>query len=182
MNCRSDAKIEMDKRVNWVLLLRCAVVFVVMFSGVAQAAKPGDRIGDWLYVCDANINAAKGTCYISQNVEANKGKKRLILATGNIGYLFRDKKMGLVTLLPLDAWRVDIQSPVRIDVDEKKRFVGKIDTCFPDACRARFALDRFDLTAFMRGKVMGVSFKLITGKPVRIELSLKGITKAVQIL
>jgi len=178
MNFLNDVGAKLSKFVNKATLLGFFILFATVFSGTVQAAKPGDRVGDWFYNCDADSNAGKGICYISQTLQRKQGTRQLRLMTANIGRLFKDKKIWLVTLLPLDAWRVDVQSPVTIDVDKKKSVAGKIDTCFVEACRARFVLNRKAVSSIMRGTAAGVSFKLITGKPVRIELSLKGITNA----
>ncbi len=171
-----------NTRLRWARLIAVIAMLLAVPSGGLEAADPGERIGDWFYNCDADTNTAKGPCYITQTSEKKLPTETVRLVTANIGYLFNDKKIWLVTLFPLRSWHLDIQQPLTIDVDGNQQISGKIDTCFESGCRARFVLNRNILTAFIKGNAAGVSFKVITGKPIRLELSLKGIAKALRTL
>ena len=159
------------------------VWLLLAYSGNGlQAAEPGERIGDWVYICEPANEPKKSSCYISQKAGITENNQSIRLLMTSVGYLFSDEKLWLVTFLPLETWSAAVQQQFSLDVDKKPLLQGKIDTCFTTGCRTAFLLEGNSLMALKKGNVAGFSFVTLQGKKIRIGISLKGFTRALKTL
>ena len=147
-----------------------------------QAAEPGERIGDWVYICEPANKPKKSSCYISQKAGVTENNQPIRFLMTSVGYFFSDEKLWLVTFLPLETWSPAVRQQFSLDVDKKPLLQGMIDTCFRMVCRTGFLIEGNPLMTLKKGKEASFSFVTLQGEKQRIGISLKGFTKALKTL
>lgn len=161
------------------LLLFLSGVFFVAFAAQLYFSPDVNGKEDnpseiWLKRCE------KGTdqCEIFQSLSLKESGQRLIeFAVG-----FSPEEQGAaraVAVLPLG---ILLDRPVGLEIDSDKKFQFTVRQCLNSGCYGFINMNEALLSAMRKGDKMTIVFTSVQGKTLRVEMSLKGFTKALKSL
>ncbi|MCP4392991.1 MAG: invasion associated locus B family protein [Alphaproteobacteria bacterium] len=157
-----------------IIFIVCLFVLIFSYGNAIASPETGDKYGDWIYVCDEGAGDESSICYISQTLVVGKETKGRILSV-NIGYLNEDENPTLIMLFPLG---VAVQEKVFIQVDNSKSYQGSIEACLATGCRLKVSLNSELVRLFKKGNTLKVSFQPLGLERIIVNVSLKGISAA----
>ncbi|OOZ41288.1 invasion associated locus B family protein [Solemya elarraichensis gill symbiont] len=134
----------------------------------------GKKYGDWLKECEFFVEADKDVeiCQLVQPLVDEKSKKVLLKTV--IGYVPNQKEAVLAVFLPLGIF---LPPGVQMRVDgQGKVAIIPVNICLPAGCQAGSDLDAEFTGRLKNGNKLLMVFANHAGKPVTVELSLKGMT------
>ncbi len=135
----------------------------------------GKQYGDWLKECEVFVEAENKEVEICQLVQALVDEKsKQVMLKAAIGFVPNKKEAVLVVSLPLGIF---LPPGVEMRVDDKGKVARiPVNTCLPAGCQAGSALDDEFTGRLKAGNKLYLVFANPVGKPVKAELSLKGMT------
>lgn len=140
---------------------------------VAQTEKPkiGDRIGDWVYQCQA-VSADQNICGLLQNI-ADRGTKKQVLGVA-VRPLGNDGRLAMLVTAPLGIF---LGSGIGGKVDAGEQFKFNLQSCTQRGCQAAIELKEPLLSDLRKGTRLIVGFKArADSKTIAIPVSLTGFT------
>ncbi|OOZ00459.1 invasion associated locus B family protein [Solemya velum gill symbiont] len=135
----------------------------------------GKQYGDWLKECEIFVEAENKEVEICQLVQALVDEKsKQVMLKAAIGYVPNQKEAVMVVSLPLGIF---LPPGVQMRVDGQGKVATiPVNTCLPAGCQAGSALDAEFTGRLKKGNKLTMIFANPAGKPVKAELSLKGMT------
>lgn len=158
--------------------LALATVYVLAIATtasplIAQTTKPkvGDRIGDWVYQCQA-LAADKTVCGLLQNI-ADRGTQKQVLNVA-ISPLGNTGRLAMLVTAPLGIF---LGTGIGGKVDDGKQFSFNLQSCTQRGCQAAIEIKDDLLAELRKGNRLIVGFKARRdSKTIAIPVSLKGIS------
>ncbi|NKC16174.1 MAG: hypothetical protein GKR94_29405 [Gammaproteobacteria bacterium] len=142
------------------------------------------QYSDWTYQCLVPSKQAaevqQPECEIAQSVRAQQNGANIELF--NVALIHADDKAGkvkwaLVVWMPLGL-DIHLPSDFGLIVGKKKPFLTRFRHCNAQGCQVVIPADHSLLTNLKRANNGAGLFRLLNGKVIRVEFSLKGFTKA----
>lgn len=179
---------------KFVKFATCSLVFVYLAhaqvnpsdaaSGRQNFKIQSRQYDDWTYQCLLPTKQAEDEsepkCEISQSVQAEQNGTNVELF--NVALIRADDKAGkvkwaLVILTPLGL-NIHLPSDFGLIVGKKKPFLTRFRNCNAQGCQVVIPADNSLLRSLKRANNGAGLFRLLNGKVIRVEFSLKGFTKA----
>jgi invasion protein IalB len=156
-------------------LLAAVLSAVLAAAGAAAAAvKDGDTWGDWRAACPAPREGAKPSCYIFQNIAAEKtGARVLHIAVGRVAA--QGGKPAAILTLPLG---LSLPPGITLVIEGHKTQKLPYDVCVAEGCKTGLPLDDKTLAALRKAYKAHVLLTEPGGQQVRVGFSLNGFAAA----
>jgi invasion protein IalB len=148
---------------------------------IQDTTAPGTGGGDgkvfenWTLKCESakepQAPATANQCFIFQNLVLKEGGQRVMHIA--IGYLPDNTEPVALLTLPLGI-SLPPGAALTVDTGEPVRF--PIERCEPSGCRAGIKIDAKLLERLQKGNKAEVTFHDGSRRPIKVPLSLKGIT------
>jgi invasion protein IalB len=139
----------------------------------AQDATPkvGERIGDWVFQCQA-LSATNTVCGLIQNI-ADRGTQRQVLGVA-VRPIGDDGRLAMIVTAPLGIF---LGSGIGGKVDEGAQFAFNLQSCSQRGCQAALELKDDLLSALKKGNRLIVGYKARPdSQTIAIPVSLTGFT------
>jgi invasion protein IalB len=142
------------------------------------------RYSDWTYQCllptKHTENVAEPKCDISQSVQAKQNGTNIELF--NITLIRANDKSekvewALVILIPIGL-SIHLPSDFGLIVGKRKPFLTRFRNCNAQGCQVLIPADNSLLNNLKHANNGAGLFRMLNGKVIRVEFSLKGFTKA----
>jgi len=159
------------------LFVLAAAIFAVLPVSASAAVKGGEIFDDWKIQCETPQGVEMEVCHAFQII-TEKDKKQTILHLA-IGYPPAQKDPILIVTTPLG---VALQAGVHLAVDETPEQVFPFTVCMPNGCQAGIKLETALLDKLKSGSKLTVTFGNLKRQGLRVPVSLKGMTKALDAL
>tara|TARA_R110000787_G_scaffold20496_1_gene60799 strand:+ start:720 stop:1235 length:516 start_codon:yes stop_codon:yes gene_type:complete len=152
-----------------------AALALLLLGGpaTAQDVKPkiGDRIGDWVYQCQA-VSAEETVCGLIQNI-ADRGTKQQVLGVA-IRPIGPDNRLAMLVTAPLGIF---LGTGIGGKVDDEPQFAFNLQSCSQRGCQAAIELKDKLLADMKKGTRLVVGFKARPEeKTIAVPVSLTGFT------
>jgi invasion protein IalB len=172
-----------DKAMKRVALAVMAAALAGAFGAAGALAqdkpKVGDRIGDWVFQCQA-LTASETRCALIQNIVNNQSRQRVIGAVlRKLGP--KGDKLGLFIAAPLGIF---LGAGIAPKIDEGEQFPLVLQNCTAqNGCRAALEIDAKRLAEMKKGNRLLIGFKTrADANTVTVPVSLKGVTDGLKAL
>ena len=145
----------------------------LILTAPAAAQNPHGKIHDtWGVRCNTPTGAP-AACQIFQNIVVKDSRQPIL----NFAISFADDAKTAVGIfvMPLGIY---LPPGLTLQVDDGQIYEMAIEICGLKGCRVRFGFDENLMNLFKRGKAARITFSGGDQKPIRIPVSLKGFTAA----
>jgi len=159
-------------RIPAVLSLLAVLCF--FFSAQGKANPPPDD-DVWQVRCSAEENDPSRECEIFQRLITTEGGQRV--AEFAVGFPKEEPHARGVIILPLGILLTD---DIEMQIDDNEKFRFKARYCTNQGCFAFIALDDKILGMLKKGTRAKIECKAFNGKPININMSLKGFTASLK--
>lgn len=154
-------------------------------TGAAQtlAAQNDDAGESWVMRCNEPQDGKSGAAKPDQNKSCEIFQRLVVSDSGQriaefaIGFPSDQDMARGVAVLPLG---IMLDQPLTMQIDDGKPFTFKVRYCVQDGCYAFLNLTPEIIDMLKRGGKVVFSFTTLAGQPISIDMSLKGITKALK--
>ncbi len=168
----------------WLAAVLCIGLAAIPTPLAAQSAADQDstetetqQFEDWTLRCRLASETQPRTCRIHQQVVAQDSDTPVLqFLAGRFG---PEKILGAVIFVPIG---VRLPPGLGIQVDERPMRTYPFEICDPKRCHARAALEGDLLKDLKAGLTGHVKFQNAAGRVVVVQVSLKGISAALQAL
>jgi len=171
----------MNLFVRSLLPAAAALVLIAAVPAMAQeedgeaAAGPGSKtttetIGSWTVTCSQGGKANR--CVMLQRLATKE--KRQVVASASI----RITQEGGAELNVAMPTGVFIAPGMVLLVDGAEAAKAAFRTCGPRACQAALTIDQDLINKLAKGKTFNTNVQMMGGKPLSLQFSLEGFTKA----
>ena len=159
--------------------------FIGLFAAVlglpaaAQESKPkvGDRIGDWVFQCQA-VSANQNICGIIQTVIDNNTKRQVVAVAIRYAGTGEAKRLGMFVTVPLGIF---LGSGIGGKIDTSEQFKFNLQTCNQRGCQGAAEITPAMLADMKKGQRLIVGFKArADANTIAVPVSLNGFTDALK--
>ena len=159
-----------------VIRLCCWVAMLSLLGGNAiSQTKVGDRIGDWVFRCQA-VTATQSNCFIDQSLAEEKSKREIARLT--LRKVGADGDLALLVRVPLG---VHLATGLAGKVDNGEQFAFIWQSCTQQGCVGAVMVEEGLRWALAKGKDLMIGFKVRPdSKTLTIKASLDGIAMGLQ--
>lgn len=135
----------------------------------------GERIGDWIFQCQA-VAADQNVCGIIQTI-TNNNTRRQVLAI-EVRPVGKEKRIAMFVTSPLGIF---LGSGIGGKIDDGDQFKFNLQSCTQQGCQAAIALENDRLEALKKGQRLLVGFKApADANTITVPVSLKGFTASLK--
>ena len=148
---------------------------LLSFPAAAQDTKPkvGERIGDWVFQCQA-LSAAENICGLVQTIVDNQTKRQVVGIAVRYAGTDKDRRLGMFVTVPLGIF---LGSGIGGKIDDGEQFLFKLQSCNQRGCQGALEIKNDMLAALKKGNRLIVGFKgTATSQTIAVPVSLKGFT------
>jgi invasion protein IalB len=139
-------------------------------AGGVGAKTTTETIGSWTVTCSEGGKANR--CVMQQRLATKE--KRQVVASATI----RVTKEGGAELIIAMPTGVVIGPGMAVTVDEAEAGKAAFRTCGPRVCQAAVSIDQDLINKLAKGKTLGATVQTLRGKPLGLQFTLDGFTKA----
>jgi invasion protein IalB len=136
----------------------------------AGAKTTTETIGSWTVTCSEGGEVKR--CVMQQRLATKE--KRQVVASATI----RVTKEGGAELIIAMPTGVVIGPGIALAVDEGEAATAAFRTCGPRACQGAVSIDQALINKLAKGKTLGATVQTLRGKPLGLQFTLDGFTKA----
>ena len=163
-------------------LLPAAAAFAILAAPAMAQEEDGDAaasvggktttetIGSWTVTCSEGGKAKR--CVMQQRLATKE--KRQVVASATV----RVPQEGGAELVIAMPTGVVIAPGMVLAIDGKEAAKAAFRTCGPRACQASVAIDQNLINTLAKGKTLGATVQTLRGKPLGLQFTLEGFTKA----
>jgi invasion protein IalB len=148
---------------------------LALAAAVAVPAGPAaaqDEDNAWVKICNADPDAQKEVCLITQELRTDSGQ---FLASVAIRETPGEQRRSILVSVPVGML---IQAGVQLQVDGAEPTRAQYTICFPNACYAELAVDGAYINKLKAGGKLQLTTMNQQARPVRFDLTLIGFTAA----
>lgn len=141
----------------------------------ATTPKVGERIGDWVFQCQA-LSATENICGLVQTIVDKKTKRQIVGIAIRYAGAGKDaeRRLGMFVTVPLGIF---LGSGVGGKIDDGKQFKFNLQSCNPRGCQVALEVKKDMLAELKKGNRLIVGFKArADSNTIAVPLSLKGFT------
>lgn len=172
----------MNIRKSAILGLTAAILAVPAFvpspahaqdTKKAAAPKVGERIGDWVFQCQA-VTAVQNICGLVQTIVDKNTKRQVVGIAIRYAGAGAERRLGMFVTVPLGIF---LGSGVGGRIDHGEQFSFNMQNCNQRGCQAALEIKNDMLSELKKGNRLIVGFKArANSNTIAIPVSLKGIT------
>lgn len=139
----------------------------------AATPKVGERIGDWIFQCQA-LSATENICGLVQTIVDNKTKRQVVGIAIRYAGKGADRRLGMFVTVPLGIF---LGSGVGGKIDDGDQFKFNLQSCNQRGCQAAIEVKKDMVSELKKGKRLIVGFKArADSNTIAVPVSLKGFT------
>ncbi|WP_420561704.1 invasion associated locus B family protein [Tepidicaulis sp.] len=146
-------------------------------AGAGAAAPQVEKFGNWAGRCQQmglNDGSTRKVCNVYVDIRAEEDPETRIISVA-IGPNIKDGGFGAIALTPLGTL---LPQGVGFKIDENKEFGAPFVICHGGGCEAHMALSTDNIQQMRAGNTMQVAFVHAQRGPVKVPVSLSGISAA----
>ena len=147
-------------------------VALTIAGGTMPASAQSATDNAWVKICNADPNAKKPVCLITQELRTDAGQ---FMASIAIRETPGEARKTMIASIPVGML---IQPGVQMQIDGAKPEVARYSICFPNACYAELAIDAGYISRMKAGGKLQITTINQQAKQVRFDLTLIGFTAA----
>ncbi len=152
-----------------------ACLGIVSARAQDSAPKVGERIGDWVFQCQA-LSATNTVCGLIQNI-ADRGTQRQVLSVA-VRPIGQEDRLAMIVTAPLGIF---LGSGIGGKIDEGKQFAFNLQSCTQRGCQGALELKDQLLDDLKKGDRLIVGYKARPDtQTIAIPVSLKGFTAGLE--
>lgn len=139
----------------------------------AVTPKVGERIGDWVFQCQA-LTATQNICGLVQTIVDNNTKRQVVGIAIRYAGNGVDRRLGMFVTVPLGIF---LGSGVGGKIDDGKQFKFNLQSCNQRGCQVALEVKKDMLEELKKGNRLIVGFKArANSNTIAVPVSLKGFT------
>jgi len=142
---------------------------------------PTKKFGDWTQRCDTRPGVPGQQCFLTQTIVQTKDQRKHGLLAVTVGLIGPDKKPGMVLRVPLGL-AVLLPPGFKLNVPGIEPIRIAILSCLANGCSAKLPLSPDTIEAMKKADAGSVELKNIGNQVIRVPVSFKGFSAALESL